>query len=104
MLILELDSQTETRFHKLASVHNQNYNELINSMVNYRIHELKRGIQNIELDFVAYESKHKITSANFYKLYQNGGFENDCENNDFMIWSAEYESYLEFQNELKQLL
>ncbi|MBM2815762.1 MAG: hypothetical protein HW421_2524 [Ignavibacteria bacterium] len=104
MLTLELDVQTEMRFSKLLNIHGSNYIKLINSMFDYRINELKKGIRNIELDFSNYELKYKIKSSDFYSKYENGVFGEDSHNNDFMIWSGEYESYIEFQNELKQLL
>jgi len=104
MLTLELDQQTEVRFGKLLKLHGSNYTKLINSMLDYRINELKKGIRNIELHFSAYERKYKMKSSDFYSDYENGIFGEDSHNNDFMIWSGEYESYVEFQNELKQLL
>lgn len=104
MLTLELDSQTEIRFSKLLNVYGRNYKKIINSMFDYRINELKKGMRNIELDFTNYEHKYKIKSSDFYFKYEKGDFGKDSHNSDFMIWSAEYESYIEFQNELKELL
>ncbi|MDT3740363.1 MAG: hypothetical protein RO257_12780 [Candidatus Kapabacteria bacterium] len=104
MLTLELDIQTEKRFSKLLNIHGSNYANLINSLFDYRINELNKGIRNIELDFTAFEKKYKIKSSDFYNNYINGLFGDDSHNDDFMIWSGEYESYIEFQQELKQLL
>jgi hypothetical protein len=104
MLTLELDLQTEIRFNKLLNLNGSNYERLINSMFDYRINELKKGIHNIELDFSTYEHKYKIKSSDFYRKYETGVFGEESHNNDFMIWSSEYESYIEFQNELRQLL
>lgn len=104
MLTIELDHQTESRFTKLLKLHGNNYALLINSMIDYRINELKKGIRNIELDFAVYEQKYSMKSADFYKKYENGEFAEESHNNDYMIWSGEYESYLEFRNELKQLV
>jgi hypothetical protein len=103
MIQLELDKHTEERFNKLLSLYNSNYSELINSMIQYRIVELKKGINNIELDFVKFERKYNMKSHEFYKLYETGNFGEDSHKDDFMIWSSEYESYLRFQKELKQL-
>ncbi len=50
MLTLELDIQTEKRFSKLLNIHGSNYANLINSLFDYRINELNKGIRNIELD------------------------------------------------------
>lgn len=104
MLTLELDRQTENRFSKLLNINGSNYSRLINSLFDYRINELKKGIRNIELDFLAYEKKYNMKSSDFYRDYENGLFGENSHNNEFMIWSSEYESYIEFQNELKQLL
>jgi len=104
MLTLELDNQTENRFSKLLNIYGKNYTNLINSMFDYRINELKKGMRNIELDLLSYEKKYKMNSSAFYKDYENGFFGENSHNNDFIIWSGEYESYLEFQNELKQLI
>lgn len=104
MLTLDLDKKTENRFTKLLNVYGHNYNNLINSMVDYRINELKKGIKNIELDCLAFERKYAMTSSDFYSKYQKGEFAERSHNRDFMIWSGEYESYLELQNELEQLV
>lgn len=104
MLTLELDKQTEIRFNKLLNIYGCNYATLINSMIDYRINELKKGISNIELDFMAYEHKYNMKTPVFYSKYENGEFGEESHNNDFMIWSGEYESYIEFGNELNQLL
>ncbi len=39
----------------------------------------------------------------FYNRYSKGDFGDESENDDFMIWSGEYEVYTEFLNELNQL-
>ena len=104
MLTLELDAQTELKFSKLLDLNNSNYSKLINSMFDYRINELQKGIRNLEFDFINYERKYKVNSSDFYIKYEKGEFGEDSHNNDYMIWSGEYESYLEFQNELKKLL
>ncbi len=104
MLTLELDKQTESRFAKLLNLHGNNYALIINSMIDYRIHELKKGVRNIELDFLTYERKYNMKSPVFYEKYEKGEFGDESHNNDFMIWSGEYETYIEFRNELKQLV
>jgi hypothetical protein len=104
MLTLELDLETENRLSKLLNIHGSNYSKLVNSMFDYRINELKKGILNIELDFSTFEQKYKIKTSDFYKNYEKGNYGEESHKKDFMIWSGEYESYLEFQNELKQLL
>jgi hypothetical protein len=103
MLTLDLDLLTESRFRKLLNIHGSNHIKLINSIFDYRINELKKGISNIESEFLNYEHKYKIKSSDFYNNYRNGVYGEESHNNDFMIWSGEYECYIEFQNELKQL-
>ena len=103
MLTLNLDNQTETKFNKLLKISGMNFSVLISSMLNYRINELNKGIRNIELDFVKFEKKFKMKTKDFYNRYAKGDFGEESENNDFMIWSGEYEAYTEFQNELNKL-
>lgn len=104
MLTLELDNQAENLFSKLLELHGNNYSNLINSMYDYRINEIKKGIRNIELDFLFFEKKYGMTTEDFFKNYEIGKFGEQSHLNDFMIWSSEYESYLSFQVELKKLL
>jgi hypothetical protein len=103
MLTLDLDKQTENRFNKLLNLRGRNYSTLINSMIDYQISELEKGIRNIELDLAGYERKYKIKTSDFYEQYQSGKFGEDRHNNDFMIWCGEYETFTEFMLELKQL-
>jgi len=104
MLNIELDAQTENRLNKLLNIYDSNYAKLINSMFDYRINELRKGLRTIELDFQFYENKFNMKTADFYDNYEKGIFEEQSHINEFMIWSSEYETYLNFQNELKQLL
>ena len=103
MLTLNLDNQTEIQFNKLLKYSGMDFSKLINSMLTYRINELKKGIQNIKNDLVKYENKYNMKSPVFYKSYLKGDFEEDSDSNDFMIWSGEYEVYTEFKEELNQL-
>ncbi len=103
MLTLELDKQTENRFSKLLSIHRNDYGALINSMVEYRKNELKKGIRKIESETAAYEKKYGFVTDEFYEKYQNGIYGEQMHDNDFMIWCALHESWLKFQNELTQL-
>ncbi len=103
MLRLNLDKKTEEQFNKLLNLHNNNYSDLIKSLIDYRVHELQKGIHNIELDFAFYEKKYNINSNEFYTKYENGDFGDESHNKDFMIWSSEYESYNDFKAELEKL-
>ena len=103
MITINLDNKTETQFNKLLKLSKMNFSVLVNSMLTYRINELNKGIQKIEFDFLGYEKKYNIKTKDFYKKYSEGRYKNESENNDFMIWSAEFEAYSEFRQELKQL-
>ncbi len=104
MLTLDIDNKTETKFNKLLRNSGMNFSILVNSMLNYRINEIKKGMRNLEFDFINYENKYKIKTKTFYQKYMKGDFGDESENNDFMIWSGEYEAYTEFKSEIKQLL
>jgi len=104
MLALELDQVTELKFNKLLNLFGKNYNLLIDNIFDYRIKELEKGLRNIKLDLLKYESKYNLKTEDFYKRFQNSEFGEDSDCNDFLIWSGLYESYLEFNDELKLLL
>jgi len=103
MITINLDNKTERKFNQLLNAMGMKYNALIDSMHNYRIQELKKGITELKKEFNKYESKYNISSKLFYKKYMNGEFEDESDNTDFIIWSGEYESYLEFVEELDKL-
>ena len=103
MLTLNLDNKTEKQFNKLLENSGMNFSDLISSMINYRISEIKKGMRNIEFDFANYEQKYKIETENFYNSYSKGDYGDESDATDYMIWSGEYEAYTEFQNELNQL-
>jgi hypothetical protein len=95
--------QTEAEFNKLLNIYGNNYLGLINSIIDYRISEITKGIKNLEFDINNFENKYEMSSSEFYNKYNSGSFGDDIHQNDFMIWCSEYESYIEFQNELNQI-
>ena len=99
---ISLDNITEKRFNKFLRLYQGNFNRFINEFIDFRIKELKKGIRNIELDFAKYEKEYGISTVEFYRKFSTGKY--DDENNDFLIWSGEYEAYNDFRSELKQLL
>ncbi|MCD4790537.1 MAG: hypothetical protein K8R37_11095 [Bacteroidales bacterium] len=101
MITVNINNITEGRFQKLLSLYNGNYEELINGMIEYKINELKRGIRNIENDFIYYEKKYNISTRSFYEKFSQGEYTKH--NNDFFKWSGEYEVWQEFNHELKQI-
>lgn len=101
-LTFSLNNNTKERFTRFVKLYEGNLNRFVNELIDFRISELKKGIRNIEIDFLKYEKKYNLSSNKFYEKYLKGEY--DDENNDFIIWSGEYEAYNDFQNELKQLL
>jgi len=103
MITLNLDYNTEKKFNQLLSVMGMKYDTLINSFHNYKIQELKKGINELRRELQNYEIKYKTSSEVFYKKYTNGSYEDESDHTDFMIWAGEYESFLEFTEQLEKL-
>ena len=103
MISFELEEQTKTKLDKLLKINNFNYDKLISELLDYKINEAKRGIRNIELDLSNFEERYSLSSEEFYSKFSSGELENTHQN-DFLIWSGEYEIYQSLQNELKTLL
>ncbi len=101
MININVNSTIEGKFNKLLRLYNENYDDLINGMVEYKKNELKKGIRNIENDFRYYEKKYALLTEDFYNKFINGDFKEH--NNDYLIWSGEYEVWKEFKDELKQI-
>jgi len=66
----------------------------------YQISELEKAIINIEKDIKKYEKKYKISSFEFYKLFEEGKFGDE---DDYMIWSGIYEMLNKNKAELKKI-
>jgi len=103
MITLNLDYKTERKFNQLLSVMGMKYDTLINSFHNYKIQELQKGIDSLKQELQSYEVKYNTSSEVFYKKYISGDFEDESDNSDFMIWAGEYESFLEFKEQLEKL-
>ena len=101
MITVNLSNNTEDRFQKLLGLYNGDFNSLFNSILDYKIRELKRGIQNIEIDFSFYEKKYGISTQVFYEKFSKGEFHEH--NDDYFKWSGEYEIWQEFNSELKKI-
>lgn len=56
----------------------------------YQIAELRRAILNIRSDMKALEEKYQMSSASFYKRFQQGKME---DNEDFLLWAGLYEMW-----------
>jgi hypothetical protein len=103
MITLDLDSSTEKKFQKLLNALGKKYSALIDSMHQYRVQELEKGIKNLNRELLVFETKYDSSSVDFYKKYQNGEFGEDSDTTDFLTWSAYFESLIEFKTELKKL-
>lgn len=97
-----LNENTGERLNKFLSLYQNDIDRLMNELIDYKIRELKVGIRTIERDFHNYEQKYQITTQEFYHQFEDGKL--DDTNNDYFIWSGEYETYIEFNEELSQLL
>ncbi len=100
-LSLPLNENTSERFSKFLSLYKNDVDKLVNDLIDYKIRELEKGIRAIEHDFYKFEQKYELTTEDFYALFEEGKL--DDTNNDYYIWSGEYETYKEFKLELKQL-
>ncbi|NER02665.1 MAG: hypothetical protein F6K17_08510 [Okeania sp. SIO3C4] len=99
---LSLSDNTNDRLNKLLSLYRNDMDKLVNELINYKIRELRKGIRTIERDFYSYEQKYELSTTEFYSLFEDGKL--DDTNNDYYIWSGEYETYIEFKQELNQLV
>ncbi len=81
----------------------KNHSALIDSMHQYRIQELEKGIKNLNQELFVFETKYESPSADFYKKYQNGEYGEESDSTDFLTWSAYFESLIDFTAELKKL-
>jgi len=86
---------------KLLEKHNNDYKSLIDSLYDFHINQLKRGIQNIKIDLAYFENKFGITTEKFYERFRAGDYAD--EKNDYLEWSGEYEILLDYEKELKEL-
>jgi len=100
MIKLDLNHKSEKLFRKLLKKHNNDENSLIQSILDYHIDQLKKGIKNIQLDLADFEQKYGMSTEEFYKDFNQGKLAD--ENNDYMEWSGEYEILLDYKKELKE--
>jgi hypothetical protein len=101
MIQIDINTTSENRFNRLLSIYKGDYNGLIDGFFNYKISELTKGIRNIENDLRFFEKKYGLSSRDFYERFSNGEYGHD---NDYLIWSGEYEAWMDFNNELEKLV
>ena len=101
MLSLQLDVQpaTEQRLRRLMSqVSDQE--AFARNIIDFQIHELKRGILNLRLDLKKFESQYQMPSDVFYQQFEQGLID---DHEDFMLWSGLYEMLQDNQQRLQEL-
>jgi len=101
-MTINISDKVTDKFNKLLSLYSGNPDNLVNAMIDFKIQDLKSGIQNIEFDLTQFERKYEIDSPAFYKKFTNGLISD--ENDDFIQWSGEYEVLQDFKNELSLIL
>jgi len=100
--MITLQQQTEQRLTNYVSVFGGNYDKMITDILSYRISQLQKSVKSIKTDLIFFEKKYKMQTPLFYKKFETGKLGD--ENNDYYQWSGEYETYLDYQKELKYLL
>lgn len=101
MLSLQLDVQpaTEQRLRRLMSqVGDQE--AFARNIIDFQIHELKRGILNLRLDLKKFETQYQMPSEFFYHQFEQGLMDDQ---EDFMLWSGLYEMLRDNQQRLQEL-
>lgn len=101
MLNITLHKTTEQKLSNYVSVYSGNYDKMFNDILSYRVKQLNKAIKIMKLDFFYFEKKYAMTSEKFYKLFESGKLGD--ENSDFYQWSGEYETYKDYQKEIKYL-
>ena len=101
MLNITIQKNTEQKLNNYVSVFSGNYDKMFNEILSYRAMQLQKAIKIMKLDFANFEKKYSMTSEKFYNLFESGNLGD--ENNDFYQWSGEYETYKDYQNEIKYL-
>lgn len=99
MITLEIQEQNKNKLEQLLKLYDGKHDELVSAMLQFKINELKKGIRNIELDLRYFERKYKTESQTFYDEFIAGTISD--ENDDYISWSGEYETWLDFKRELE---
>ncbi len=101
MITFNISDNYRDKFDKLLNLYQGNHEDLILAMLEFKVNDLKKGIQNIKTDLAYFENKYRKDSLTFYGEFSKGKLTD--ENDDFLIWSGEYETYQEFEKELQEL-
>jgi len=100
--MITLEKNTEKKLMNYVSHFDGSYDKMITSILSYRVSEIQKAVKMLKTDFMYFEKKYSMDSASFYNLFEEGKLGD--ENMDFFQWSGEYEVYIDYQQELKQLL
>jgi Mg2+ and Co2+ transporter CorA len=101
MITIDISEQYRKKFNKLLALYQGRHDELVSAIITYKINDLKKGINNIEVDLEQFESKYKMDTSDFYENFAAGKMGD--ENDDFLVWSGEYEVLQEYKNDLEML-
>lgn len=101
MITIQISDTYRERFDKLLNLYHGNHDDLIQAMLEFKVNDLKKGIQNIKTDLTYFENKYQKDTVTFYREFAKGNHTD--ENDDFLIWSGEYETYREFEKELLEI-
>ena len=86
-LNLNLRPKTAKRLKKVLE-YSRDEETFAQNVIAYQVAELKRGILNLKVDIKAYEKKHKLSSAAFYKRFSQGKMD---DREEYMLWAGLYE-------------
>ncbi len=100
--MITLQHQTEQRLMSYVSNFGGNYDKMITNILSYRISQLQKSVKSIKIDLRYFEQKYEMQTPIFYEKFETGKLGD--ENNDYYQWSGEYETFLDYQKELKYLL
>ena len=53
-------------------LYNGNHDDLVSAMLEFKINDLKKGIQNIETDLIQFEKKYELDTITFYRDFAAG--------------------------------
>nr|NQU91896.1 hypothetical protein [Bacteroidota bacterium] len=101
MITINISEQYREQFSKLLNLYNGNHDDLVSAIIAYKTNDLNRGIRNIEIDIARFEAKYKKDTTSFYNDFIAGKYADD--NDDFIVWSGEYEVLQEYRVELEKL-
>jgi hypothetical protein len=102
MLDIKLSLQPDTE-QKLKTILNSGIDNerFAQSIINYQIQELQRGILNLRIELDEFERKYQMSSELFYEQFSHGILNDEA---DFMVWSGLVELMRHNQSQLQALL